>query len=68
MGRRDALAGHLRALALDPDTLARLARYETRLDRKFERTLAMPISLQALRALPGGAQRDPDTGTDGPGR
>jgi len=35
--------------AVDPDRLERLARYETHLDRKFERMLAMLFKLQELR-------------------
>ena len=35
--------------ALDPDKLERLARYETFLDRKFEKTLSTLIRLQELR-------------------
>lgn len=64
MSRRDALAGHLRGLALDPEILGRLARYETHLDRKFERTLAMLLKLQAMRALPSPASQGaiPDDG------
>jgi hypothetical protein len=35
--------------AVDPDRLERLARYETHLDRKLERMLAMLFKLQELR-------------------
>jgi hypothetical protein len=35
--------------AVDPDRLDRLARYETHLDRKLERMLAMLFKLQELR-------------------
>ena len=35
--------------SLDPDKLERLGRYEVRLDRKFERTLAMLLRLKGLR-------------------
>ena len=35
--------------SLDPDKLERLARYETHLDRKLERTLAMLLRLKELR-------------------
>lgn len=45
--------------ALDPDKLERLGRYETQLDRKFERTLSTLIRLQELRhARLAGASRD----------
>ena len=37
------------AEAFDPDRLDRLARYETHLDRKLERTLAMLLKLKDLR-------------------
>src|SRR5262249_16471168 len=37
------------AQAVDPDRLERLARYETHLDRKLERMLAMLFKLQELR-------------------
>ena len=37
------------AEAFDPYKLDRLARYETHLDRKLERTLAMLLKLQDLR-------------------
>ncbi len=37
------------AEAFDPYKLDRLARYETHLDRKLERTLVMPLKLQDLR-------------------
>ena len=37
------------AEAFDPDRLNDLERYETHLDRKLERTLAMLIRLQDLR-------------------
>ena len=44
----------MRALAFaetfDPYKLERLARYETHLDRKLERTLAMLLKLKDLRA------------------
>ncbi len=33
----------------DPDRLDRLARYETHLDRKLERTLAVLLKLKDLR-------------------
>jgi hypothetical protein len=36
--------------SLDPERLDRLARYEVFLDRKLERTLAMLLKLQDLRA------------------
>lgn len=39
--------------ALDPHKLERLARYEVHLDRKLERTLAMLLKLQELRAGAG---------------
>jgi hypothetical protein len=35
--------------SLDPDKLERLGRYEVRLDRKFERTLAMLLRLKGQR-------------------
>ena len=35
--------------SLDPDKLERLGRYEVRLDRKFERMLAMLLRLKSLR-------------------
>ncbi len=38
------------AEAFDPDRFERLARYETHLDRKLERTLAMLLKLKDLRA------------------
>ena len=34
---------------LDPDRLEKLTRYETFLDQKLERTLAMLLKLQQLR-------------------
>jgi hypothetical protein len=37
------------AESLDPDKLERLSRYETHLDRKFERTLSTLLRLQDLR-------------------
>src|SRR5215471_5697106 len=37
--------------AVDPDRLERLARYETHLDRKLERMLAMLLKLQQLRRV-----------------
>jgi hypothetical protein len=36
--------------AVEPDRLERLARYEVHLDRKLERTVAMLLKLQELRA------------------
>ena len=36
--------------AVDPDRLGRLARYETHLDRKLERMLAMLFKLKELRS------------------
>ena len=53
---RGAIRDHTMGVALDPDKLDRLARYETHLDRKMERTVAMLIRLQELRA-----QRNPPT-------
>jgi hypothetical protein len=38
--------------AVEPDRLARLARYEVHLDRKLERTVAMLLKLQELRGAP----------------
>ncbi len=35
--------------AFEPGRFEQLARYETHLDRKFERTLAMLVKLQELR-------------------
>jgi hypothetical protein len=40
--------------AVDPDRLERLARYEVHLDRKLERTVAMLLKLQELRAAKSG--------------
>jgi len=40
--------------SLDPDKLSRLARYETHLDRKLERTLTMLLRLQDLRRVADG--------------
>ena len=37
--------------SLDPNKLERLARYETHLDRKLERTLAMLLRLKELRRI-----------------
>ncbi len=42
------------AEAFDPDRLGNLARYETHLDRKLERTLAMLLKLQDLRQAKAG--------------
>jgi hypothetical protein len=47
---RDALREQAFAAALDADRLDLLARYETHLDRKMERTLAMLLKLKELRA------------------
>ena len=40
--------------AVDPNRLERLARYEVHLDRKLERTVAMLLKLQELRAAKSG--------------
>jgi len=50
---RGAIRDHTMGVAFDPDKLERLARYETHLDRKMERTVAMLIRLQELRAQRG---------------
>jgi len=36
---REAIRDHTKGVAFDPDKLERLARYETHLDRKMERTV-----------------------------
>lgn len=48
--RRPLIRQHVFDAALNPAVLDRLARYETHLDRKFERTLAMLLRLQSIRA------------------
>ena len=53
---RGAIRDHTMGVAFDPDKLERLARYETHLDRKMERTVGMLIKLRELRA-----QRSPPT-------
>ena len=53
---RGAIRDHTMGVAFDPDKLERLARYETHLDRKMERTVGMLIKLRELRA-----QRNPPT-------
>ena len=53
---REAIRDHTKGVAFDPDKLERLARYETHLDRKMERTVGMLIKLRELRA-----QRSPPT-------
>ena len=50
---RAAIRDHTMGVAFDPDKLERLGRYETHLDRKMERTVAMLIRLQELRAQRG---------------
>jgi len=47
---RSAIREQTMGVALDPDRLDRLARYEVHLDRKLERTLGMLLRLQDLRA------------------
>ncbi len=46
---RPLIRAHAFAEAFDPNRLDRLARYETHLDRKLERTLAMLLKLKDLR-------------------
>jgi hypothetical protein len=49
---RPLIRGQAFGEAVDPDRLERLARYETHLDRKLERMLAMLFKLQELRRAP----------------
>lgn len=46
---RDAIREHALGMALMAGSFEKIARYETHLDRKLERTLAMLIKLQLLR-------------------
>ena len=53
--RRPLIRAQAFGEAVEPDRLERLARYEVHLDRKLERTVAMLLKLQQLRAA-----ADPD--------
>ncbi len=53
--RRPLIRAQAFGEAVEPDRLERLARYEVHLDRKLERTVAMLLKLQELRAA-----ADPD--------
>jgi hypothetical protein len=46
----DAIVNQTIGEGLEPNRLEKLSRYETHLDRKFERTLAMLIKLKDLRS------------------
>lgn len=47
--RRPLIRSQAIGQAINPDRLTRLARYETHLDRKLERTVAMLLKLQDMR-------------------
>ena len=48
--RRPLVASQAHGEAFDPVRLATLGRYESHLDRKLEKTLAMLLKLKELRA------------------
>jgi len=50
----DAIVNQAIGEGLQVDKLEQLSRYETHLDRKFERTLGMLIKLKDLRSIPPG--------------